>query len=88
MRNLLLKCTFSAVLLAAALLLFPPFAGISYATYAGCSATCRNGGCSADPEPGETCTCNCSWLTGAASCTCTHQLKPLPQEPPSSTVGA
>jgi hypothetical protein len=82
MRNLLLKCAIAAVLLAAALLLSPPFAGTSYATYGGCSATCRNGSCTADPEPGESCTCNCSWFTGSASCTCTHQLQPAPEPKP------
>lgn len=68
------------LILAAAFLLSPRFAGQAYATYAGCTVTCDNGSCSTNPEPGEICTCGCSWY-GAAKCTCRQTLAPNPTPP-------
>jgi len=74
-RDLLLRCAVLTMILAAAFLLSPRFAGQAYATYAGCTATCGTGSCATDPEPGETCSCGCTWY-GTAKCTCTQQLAP------------
>jgi hypothetical protein len=63
------------LILAAAFLLSPRFAGQAYATSAGCTATCGTGTCSTDPEPGEVCSCGCTWY-GTAKCTCTQQIAP------------
>lgn len=63
------------MLLSAGVLASPRFVPSAYASFGGCEVVCTSGGCKADPDPGETCHCGCTWW-GGAKCTCTEALRP------------
>ena len=72
----MLKSAFAVMLLCAGLLASPRLVPSAYASFGGCTVTCTNGVCSANPDPGETCQCVCTFLTSSAKCVCTEALRP------------
>lgn len=79
LRDRLLRITLALVVAAGALLAAGPPTEASAAS-AGCSVKCPDGSsCAADPEPGQYCSCGCSfWGQKTSVCTC-QTLKTNPQ---------
>lgn len=80
LRNRLLRIALALVVAAGALLAAGPPVPEASAASAGCSVKCPDGSsCAADPEPGEYCSCGCSfWGQKTSVCTC-QTLKTNPQ---------
>lgn len=77
LRDRLLRAALALLVAAGALLAAGPPAADAYAALAGCSANCPDGSsCTGNPDPGETCSCTCSfWGQKTAVCTC-QALRP------------